>query len=73
MKPRDISGSVDADLRTSVAAMRRAAASARETAIRTDTGIVLAENGNPIRISAAQLRASMNGAHERKKAPRKGD
>ena len=43
-------------MRGSLAAMRRAAASARQTAIQTNTAIVLVRDGKPVRISAAELR-----------------
>jgi hypothetical protein len=56
MKPRDISEAKNPDLRASLAAMRRAAAMARETAIRTGTAIVIVRDGKPVRIPAAQLR-----------------
>lgn len=55
MKP-DISEAKDPDLRASLAAMRRAAAMARQTAIQTDTGIIVVREGKPVRISAKQLR-----------------
>ena len=57
MKPKDISEAKDPDLRASVAAMHRAAQMARETAIRTDTDLVVMKNGQLIRISAQVLRA----------------
>ena len=57
MNPKDIAQAKDPDLRTSVAAMRRAAVSARETAIRTDTNLVVVKNGQLIRIPAQTLRA----------------
>lgn len=56
IKPRDISEAKNPDLRASLAAMRRAAATARETAIRTGTEIVVVRDGKPVRIPAAQLR-----------------
>lgn len=56
MKQEDLPKASNPDLRGSLAAMRRAAASARETAIRTDTAIVVVRDGKPVRISAAQLR-----------------
>ena len=56
MKPRDLSEAKNPDLRASLAAMRRAAAVARETAIRTGTAIVVVRDGKPVRIPAAQLR-----------------
>jgi hypothetical protein len=52
----DISKARNADTRASLAAMRRAAAMARETAIRTDTEIIVVRDGKPVRISAKQLR-----------------
>jgi len=56
MKPRDISEAKNPDLPASLTAMRRAAAAARETAIRTGTAIVVVRDGKPVRIPAAQLR-----------------
>jgi hypothetical protein len=44
------------DLRGSLAAMQRAAAMARKTAIQTETGIVIVQDGKPVVISAQQLR-----------------
>lgn len=70
---QDLAEASNPDLRGSLAAMRRAAAMARETAIRTGTGIVMVRDGKPVRISAAELRASMNNVQERKKPKRKGD
>ena len=57
MKTKDISEAKDPDLRASVAAMHRAAQMARETAIRTDTDLVVMKNGQLIRIPAQALRA----------------
>ena len=57
MKLKDISTAKDPDLRASVAAMHRAAAMARETAIRTDTNLVVVKDGKLVRISAQALRA----------------
>lgn len=57
MKPEDLSKARHADMRGSLAAMRRAAALARQTAIQTDTAIVLVRDGKTVRISAAELRA----------------
>lgn len=57
MKPKSISEAKDPDLRHSVAAMQRAAALARETAIRTDTSLVVVKNGQLTRIPAQVLRA----------------
>ena len=59
LKPRqeEFAAIRDPGLRGSMAAMQRAALAARETAIRTDTAIVVVRDGKPVRISAAQLRA----------------
>ena len=46
----------NSDLRGSLAAMQRAAAMARKTAIQTETGIVIVRDGKPVVISAQQLR-----------------
>lgn len=56
MTQADLSKAKDPDVRGSLAAMRRAAAVARETAIQTDTGIVVVRDGKPVVISAQQLR-----------------
>lgn len=56
MKPKDIAEAKDPDLRASVAAMRRAAELARETAIRTDTSLVIVRDGQIVRIPAQTLR-----------------
>jgi len=56
MKTKDISEAKDVDLRTSMAALQRAAESARKIAIQTDTGIVIQKDGKLTRISAQELR-----------------
>ncbi len=56
MKQKDLPKARSAELRGSFAAMRRAAALARETAIQTETAIVLVRNGKPVRVTAAELR-----------------
>lgn len=56
MTQADISKAKNPDLRASLAAMRRAAAMARQTAIDTDTGIVIVRDGKPVLISAEELR-----------------
>ena len=61
---RDLAEATNPDLRGSLAAMRRAAAMARETAIQTGTGIVMVRDGKPVRISAAQLRADTSAPSE---------
>ncbi|WP_395794010.1 hypothetical protein [Aquimonas sp.] len=58
MSTRDISEARDPDLRSSMAAMRRAAQLARTIAIQTDTSIAVFENGEILQISAAALRAA---------------
>ena len=56
MKQADLPKARHADMRGSLAAMHRAAELARQTAIQTDTAIVLVRGGKPVRISAAELR-----------------
>jgi len=52
----DLSQAKNPKLRGSLAAMRRAAAMARRTAIQTNTGIVVVRDGKRVHISAEQLR-----------------
>lgn len=56
MTAKELAKARNPDLRGSLAAMRRAADLARQTAIQTDTGIIIVRDGKPVRISAAQLR-----------------
>ncbi len=56
MKTKDISQAKDQDMRASLAALLRAAASARNTAIQTNTAIVVKRDGQLVRISAQELR-----------------
>lgn len=56
MSAQDISKTKDPDLRASLAAMRRAAKMARETAIQTNTAIVIVQDGKLVHIPAQQLR-----------------
>ena len=56
MSRDDLSQAKNPDLRASFAAMKRAAALARKTAIQTDTAIVLVRDGKLVRVSAAELR-----------------
>lgn len=56
MSRSDLSQAKNPALRGSLAAMRRAATLARNTAIQTDTAIVIVRDGKPVRIPAAQLR-----------------
>jgi hypothetical protein len=53
---RDLANAKNPDLRASLVAMQRAAKMARQTAIQTDTGIIVVRDGKPVRISAKQLR-----------------
>lgn len=64
MTTPDISTAKDPDLRASMAAMQRAAALARKTAIQTDTGIVIVRDGQIVHVSAQELRQA---ASEEKK------
>ena len=57
MKPRDISQARNPDLRASQAALRRAAALARKTAIDSDTDLIVVRDGRTVRISADTLRS----------------
>jgi hypothetical protein len=56
MTPQDLSKAKNPDLRSSLTAMRRAAAMARQVAIQTNTEIVVVENGKLVHIPAEQLR-----------------
>jgi hypothetical protein len=56
VKQEDLPKARHADMRGSLAAMRRAAELARRTAIQTETAIVMVRDGKPVRISAAELR-----------------
>ena len=56
MSQRDLSEAKNPDLRASLAAMLRAAESARQTALQTGTAIVVVRDGKPGRITADELR-----------------
>jgi hypothetical protein len=56
MKAQDLSKAKSPELRASLAALRRAGALARKTAIQTDTDLVIVQDGKLVRISADQLR-----------------
>jgi len=56
MKPQELSKARNPDLRASLAAMLRAAESARQTALQTGTAIVVVRDGKPMRITAEELR-----------------
>jgi len=53
---RDLREARDPDIRGSVAAMSRAAQSAREIAIQTNTDLIIMKNDNIVRISPEELR-----------------
>ena len=55
MNPKDIRTSSDPDLAGSYAAMKRAARSAQDLAIKTNTGIVVAVDGKNVELTAADL------------------
>ena len=56
MPRTDYWNSNNPDIRNSMAAMRRAAAMARQIAIQTNTSIVIVRDGKPVKVSAAELR-----------------
>ena len=60
MSKQDISTAKDPDLRASMVAMQRAAKLARKTAIKTETHLVVMEDGKVVRISAEELRQTVN-------------
>jgi len=55
MNPKDIRTSSDPDLAGSYAAMQRAALSAQDLAIKTNTGIVVCVDGKEVRFTAQDL------------------
>ena len=55
MNPKDIRTSSDPDLAGSYAAMQRAARSAEDLAIRTNTDIVVCVDGKDVRLTAQDL------------------
>ena len=55
MNTKDIRTSTDPDLAGSYAAMERAARSAQDLAIKTNTGIVVAVDGKTVELTAADL------------------
>lgn len=56
MRPRDISQARNRDQRASLIALKRAAALARQTAIQTNTAIVIEKDGAIVRVTADELR-----------------
>ena len=55
MNPKDIRNSSDPDLAGSYAAMLRAASSAEDVAIKTNTSILVSLNGKDVELTAADL------------------
>ena len=55
MNPKDIRTSTDPDLAGSYAAMHRAARSAEEVAIKTNTSIIVSLDGKDVELTAADL------------------
>ena len=55
MNPKDIRTSTDPDLAGSYAAMLRAARSAEEVAIKTNTSIIVSLDGKDVELTAADL------------------
>lgn len=55
MNTKDIRTSTDPDLAGSYAAMERAARSAQDLAIKTNTGIVVVVDGKNVELTAADL------------------
>ena len=62
MTQQELSKARNPDLRASLAAMRRAAELARQTAMQTNTAIVVVLDGKLVRIPAEQLRQSKRPA-----------
>jgi hypothetical protein len=55
MNPKDIRTSSDPDLAGSYAAMQRAARSAEDLAIRTNTSVIVGMDGKEVRLTAQDL------------------
>ena len=55
MNPKDIRTSSDPDLAGSYAAMQRAARSAEDLAIKTNTSIIVSMDGKEVRLTAQDL------------------
>lgn len=56
MKPEDIRKAKNPDLPASFVALQRAAEIARQTAIQTNTALVVVQDGQVVRIPAEQLK-----------------
>jgi len=65
-KTEKISQARNPDLRKAMTAMQRAAELARQTAIQTNTAIVVVREGKRIRITAEQLRQECNAENPSK-------
>jgi hypothetical protein len=62
MTQQELSKAKNPDLRASLAAMQRAAELARQTAMQTNTAIVVVVDGKAVRIPAEQLREAARSA-----------
>jgi hypothetical protein len=51
----------DPEIRDAMNAMQRAAQLARETAIQTDTAIIIVKDGKQVRVTAEELRKEPSG------------
>lgn len=60
MKASEIAKAKNPDLIASVAAIKRAAILVRQTAIATNTGIVVVKDGQLCRVSAEELKLQVN-------------
>ena len=69
MNTKDIRTSSDPDLAGSYAAIQRSAKSAEDIAIKTNTAIIVAVDGKPVRITAAEL-IKMRELESTKSTPR---
>jgi hypothetical protein len=69
MNTKDIRTSSDPDLAGSYAAIQRSAKSAEDLAIKTNTAIIVAVDGKPVRITAAEL-IKMRELESTKSTPR---
>lgn len=62
MTQQELSRAKNPDLRASLVALQRAAELARQTAVQTNTAIVLVQDGKLVRIPADQLREARRPA-----------
>ena len=56
MNPVDIAEAKDPDLRASLQAMQRAALTARDVAVQTNTRIVIVQDAHLVRVAALELK-----------------